>query len=158
MDCPWCGCGCLFSCSNCRKAFTFAEAVQINEYRAVTAERDIRGMYRREQPGEVEEWVEFMKILLKDIQCGEQYVYFDGYVIPVNADGITIEGWHSHHQLDFVPQSRGVSRLGDLRRFALLHRVLAGQSGRGARRLNARKRSQIIADLILAGERRWVAV
>jgi hypothetical protein len=32
------------------------------------------------------------------------YVYFDGYVFPVIADGINIEGWHSHHQLDFVPQ------------------------------------------------------
>src|SRR5262249_18861030 len=25
MDCPWCGCGWLFICSRCRKAFTFAE-------------------------------------------------------------------------------------------------------------------------------------
>jgi hypothetical protein len=110
MDCPWCGCGWLFSCSNCRKAFTFAEAVEINESWAVTAERDIRVMYRREpEAGEVEEWVEFMKILLKGVECGEQYVYFDGYVIPVTADGITIEGWHSHHQLDFVPQVAALS-------------------------------------------------
>src|SRR6266566_1407987 len=28
MDCPWCGCGWLFTCSHCRKAFTFAEAVE----------------------------------------------------------------------------------------------------------------------------------
>jgi hypothetical protein len=26
-DCPWCGCGWLFSCLSCRKAFTFARAV-----------------------------------------------------------------------------------------------------------------------------------
>jgi hypothetical protein len=62
-------------------------------------------MYRREpEPGEVEEWVEFVKFLLKDVNCGEQYVYFDGYIIPVTTDGINIEGWHSHHQLDFVSQ------------------------------------------------------
>ena len=105
MDCPWCGCGWLFSCSNCLKAFTFAEAVEINESWAVTAERDIRAIYRRKpEPGEVQEWVELMKILLKGVECGEQYVYFDGFVIPVTANGITIEGWHAHHKLDFVPQ------------------------------------------------------
>ena len=26
MDCPWCGCGWLFVCSKCRKAFSFARA------------------------------------------------------------------------------------------------------------------------------------
>ena len=67
-------------------------------------------MYRREpEPGEVEEWVEFMEILVRDVQCGEQYVYFDGYVIPATADWITIEGRHSHHQLDFVPQVAALS-------------------------------------------------
>ena len=35
---------------------------------------------------------------------GEVYVYLDGYVIPTTADSVTIEGWHSHHDLGFVPQ------------------------------------------------------
>ncbi len=105
MDCPWCGCGWLFTCSVCRKAFTFAEAVEINASWEDTAKRNIRAFFRREpEPAEVEEWIEWMKILLKGVRCGEQYVYFDGYVIPVNADGITLEGWHSYHDLDFVPQ------------------------------------------------------
>jgi hypothetical protein len=50
-----------------------------------------------------------MKILLKEVQREEQYVYFDGYVIPVAADGITIEGWHAHHDLDFVLQVAALS-------------------------------------------------
>jgi hypothetical protein len=74
------------------------------------ANRNIRAFFRREpEPGEVTEWIEFMKILLKEVQCGEQYVYFDGYVIPLTADGVEIEGWHSHHQLDFVPQVAALS-------------------------------------------------
>ena len=27
LDCPWCGCGWLFSCIKCRKAFTFGRVV-----------------------------------------------------------------------------------------------------------------------------------
>ena len=90
---------------------------------------------REPEPGEVDEWIEFMKILLKDVQCGERYVYFDGYVIPVTADGVNIEGWHSHHQLDFVPQ---IAALADSEiRDGLLcsTRVLAVQPGREGRRL-----------------------
>ena len=110
MDCPWCGCGWLFSCSRCRKAFTFAEGVEVYESWEDTASRDIREFLRREpEPGDVQEWVASMKIVLKGVQCGENYVYFDGYVIPVTADGINIEGWHSHHQLDFVPQVAALS-------------------------------------------------
>lgn len=105
MDCPWCGCGWLFICSRCRKAFTFAEGIEINESWEDTGNRTVRALYQREpEPGEVDEWIGFMKILLKRVQLREQYVYFDGYVIPTTAEGITIEGWHSHHALNFVPQ------------------------------------------------------
>jgi hypothetical protein len=44
MDCPWCGCGWLFSCIKCRKAFTFARAVEVNDSWEELACRDIRGM------------------------------------------------------------------------------------------------------------------
>ena len=104
MDCPWCGCGWLFICSRCRKAFTFAEPVEVNESWQETAERTIRSLNQREPKlGEVEEWIGFMKILLNGIRLGEQYVYLDGWVIPTAAKGIHIDGWHSRHDLDFVP-------------------------------------------------------
>ena len=48
MDCPWCGCGWLFTCSRCRKAFTFAEGVEVHESWEETANRTIRNLYRRE--------------------------------------------------------------------------------------------------------------
>jgi hypothetical protein len=105
MDCPWCGCGWLFICSRCRKAFTFAEAVELTESWEETAERAIRGLFQREpKPGQVEEWVGFMKILLKGILLGEKYVYLDGWVISTNAESVSVEGWHSQHDLEFVPQ------------------------------------------------------
>src|SRR5262249_61690671 len=96
MDCPWCGCGWLFICSRCRKAFTFAEVVEVNESWEQTADRMVRGLHRGEpKPGETEEWIAFMKILLKAIRPGEQYVYLDGWVIASAADSVNIEGWHS---------------------------------------------------------------
>jgi hypothetical protein len=110
MDCPWCGCGWLFVCSKCGKAFTFAKGVVIHESWLTTAERVIRAAYGHEpEPGEAEEWVERMKIFLKRVQRGKIYVYFDGYVVPVTADGIEIEGSHARHELDFVPQIEAMS-------------------------------------------------
>jgi hypothetical protein len=105
MDCPWCGCGWLFTCVVCRKAFTFAEAVEVEESWEALAERDIRAFYRRgPEEGEVEEWIQVMQLLLRDIRPGERYVYLDGWVIAIDAEDIDIEGWHSRHELDIVPQ------------------------------------------------------
>jgi hypothetical protein len=113
MDCPWCGCGWLFTCVVCRRAFTFAEAVEVDESWEAIAERDIRGLYRRApEEGEIEDWVESMQILLRDIEPGKQYVYLDGWVIRIDAEDIQIEGWHSRHELEVVPQ---VAALGDSR-------------------------------------------
>jgi len=28
-DCPWCGCGWLFICSQCLKVFTFARVIEV---------------------------------------------------------------------------------------------------------------------------------
>jgi hypothetical protein len=105
MDCPWCGCGWLFICSRCRKAFTFTEGIEVDESWEDTWDRTMRALYQRDpESGQIEEWIEFMKILLKGVKPGGRYVYLDGYVIPTTAGGVTIEGWHSHHKLDFVPQ------------------------------------------------------
>jgi hypothetical protein len=105
MGCPWCGCGWLFICGRCRKAFTFAEGIEVAESWKETGERTVRALFRREpEPGEVKDWIAWMKILLEGFEPGERYVYFDGHVIPTTAEGVTVEGMHSRHALDFVPQ------------------------------------------------------
>ena len=39
MDCPWCGCGWLITCMNCRKAFTFARVIELDStYEDIAAE------------------------------------------------------------------------------------------------------------------------
>jgi hypothetical protein len=107
MDCPWCGCGWLFTCSHCRKAFTFAEAVEVDFSLEQMARRDFQHLERPHwQPSEedLKSWIDFMGIFLRRAQVGQRYVYFDGYIIPVDADGLKIEGICSSHDLAVVPQ------------------------------------------------------
>jgi hypothetical protein len=107
MDCPWCGCGWLFCCANCRKAFTFAVAVELNESWEETALRDLKNRGPEfEEPTEddVAAWVEAMQVMCQDLVAGEEYVYLDGWFIPTNTEEIVIEGLHSYHEIDGVPQ------------------------------------------------------
>ena len=107
MDCPWCGCGWQFTCSNCRKAFTFADAVEVDFTLEEMAERDLQHWKRagkKLSAEEVQEWVDFMQLFLRDLELGKRYVYFDGVVIAADADGATFEGFHSSHDLAVVPQ------------------------------------------------------
>ncbi len=106
MDCPWCGCGWLFCCANCRKAFTFAVAVEMDESWEATALRDLKNRGKDFKPTEddVADWVEAMQELCSEIEVGEEYVYLDGWFIPRDTDEITIEGMHSYHELTCVPQ------------------------------------------------------
>jgi hypothetical protein len=107
MDCPWCGCGWLFCCANCRKAFTFAVAVEVNESWEATALRDLKNRgpdFDEPTKDDVAAWVEAMQVMCEDLELGEEYVYLDGWFIPTSTDEITIEGMHSNHELEGVPQ------------------------------------------------------
>jgi hypothetical protein len=46
MDCPWCGCGWLFTCIECRRAFAFAEGIVVDELWEETAARDLRNRWK----------------------------------------------------------------------------------------------------------------
>lgn len=107
MDCPWCGCGWLLTCIACRKAFTFARAVEVPESWEELARRDLTGKWS-EQPSaeEIGEWVGAMKAMHSHVELGKQYVCLDGLFIPTDANGVEFEGWHSRHNLDFLPQVR----------------------------------------------------
>ena len=105
MDCPWCGCGWLFTCADCRKAFTFARAVEVDESWEELARRDLVGAWN-ESPTEedVAEWIGAMQELLADVEVGRQYVCLDGLILPTDAGEARFCGWHAEHDLDFVPQ------------------------------------------------------
>ena len=105
MDCPWCGCGWLFTCIECRKAFTFAKAVTVEDPLEELARRDIIGLTGNDDGSHRDEWLQVMRELLSDVEEGRQYVYLDGFFLPADIDEpLEVVGWHSRHMLDFLPQ------------------------------------------------------
>ncbi len=116
MDCPWCGCGWLFSCITCRKAFTFAEGVEIETAWEDLARVD-RTNYRQAEPSEdeVHQWIETMKIILKDVRVGERYVILDGVVLGAEERDVEFEGWHSYHRFGTLPQFEALDDLSVLK-------------------------------------------
>jgi hypothetical protein len=106
FDCPWCGCGWLFSCSTCGKAFTFAKGVQVDE-----PLEDIGRRALERQPGrsasdeDVDDWVTGMRQMLEDVEVGQTYVYLDGLYLPADSEQVTFDGWAAHHDLPRLPQT-----------------------------------------------------
>ncbi len=109
MECPWCGCGWLFTCISCRKAFTFATAIETDEPWDEIARRDIMGQTGSDPDDEyVAQWVAAMKEITADVVPGKEYVCLDGVLVPSEATGLQYTGWHAAHDLDFVPQVRAL--------------------------------------------------
>jgi hypothetical protein len=109
-DCPWCGCGWLFTCISCRKAFTFAEGVETEATWENLAREDFRKKYRDEPSEEdVADWVEVMKEVLADVEVGRRYVILDGTVFAAEATNVEFDGWYAHHTLAALPQVQGLT-------------------------------------------------
>src|SRR4026209_457862 len=74
MDCPWCGCGWLFTCITCRKAFTFAVAVELEATWEDLSREDWKAWgLTRISTKNIKSWVADMKALLGDVKVGETY-------------------------------------------------------------------------------------
>ena len=104
-DCPWCGCGWLFSCVTCRKAFTFAVGVELDHTWEQIAREDLRGAVEGLASDEgVAEWIAAMQEILAEVEVGRRYVILDGTVIPVDARDFELDGWYARHELRSLPQ------------------------------------------------------
>lgn len=110
MDCPWCGCGWLFVCPRCRKAFTFARAVTTELTWEQLAHLDLDGKYGvQPTPEDIEQWIGYLQMLTKGLEVGREYVYLDGWVIPTDETDFVVEGAHARHELAAVPQTLALS-------------------------------------------------
>jgi hypothetical protein len=104
MDCPWCGCGWLFTCMTCRKAFTFAKGVELETTWRDLALEDLNNRGNSKPLKEdVREWINVMKEILANLKVGARYVILDGSVISVDSSEIEFDGWHAHHHLSILP-------------------------------------------------------
>jgi hypothetical protein len=110
MNCPWCGCGWLFTCITCRKAFTFAEGVEIEGTWEDLAREDIRSRLEEDPSDEdVASWIEGMKEITREVRAGVRYVVIDGSVIPADAKDVDFDGWHARHKFARLPQEEARS-------------------------------------------------
>ena len=103
MDCPWCGCGWLFTCVTCRKAFAFAEGVEVDSTWEEIARQDLGGWSENPSSQDIKDWVEVMRELLADVEPHRQYVYLDGQIIPADVTKFVFDGWYAHHEFNSLP-------------------------------------------------------
>ncbi len=105
LDCPWCGCGWLFSCTKCRKAFTFAEAKELDKTWEEVAKEDLLGYSNKEpESDDINNWIECMQQMMSHIEVGKTYIYLDGSFIPADEENFEFEGWKSKHNFYKTPQ------------------------------------------------------
>ncbi len=105
MDCPWCGCGWLFTCIYCRKALTFARGVWLEDLWENLAQLDlVNSGIKEPSPYRINEHAEALQEMLAEVKIGQKYVYLDGAIIPADATGVHLNGRHARHDFDFVPQ------------------------------------------------------
>ena len=105
LSCPWCGCGWLWTCMNCRKAFTFARCTIIDDPWIELAKRDLRfDSDKNLNDDDLQDWVSIMQELLLEMHVDGEYVYLDGFAVPTDVPGIRAKGIHTSHDLNYVPQ------------------------------------------------------
>ena len=111
MDCPWCGCGWLFTCISCRKAFTFAVGVEIEaDWEALSREDWSAWGLPQVSSRQVKSWIKDMRALLADVKVGETYVCLDGVVFPQKAKNIKFDGLYARHELKQIPHAEALKK------------------------------------------------
>lgn len=109
LDCPWCGCGWLFTCIGCRRAFTFARTVETDHSLAELAEMDLRGGGFKVTKAAVWDWVDLMSDFLDGIEPGAEYVVLDYVRIPTDYEPpLQFRGVYADHDLPWVPHLRAL--------------------------------------------------
>lgn len=103
LSCPWCGCGWLFSCLECRKAFTFGKMVQAEQPVVDLAKRDLELRGLKYEAELVEEWVDYHDYLSEYLPLNEEIVYLDGYAFLTDKTDLNFKGWYAEHSLAALP-------------------------------------------------------
>ncbi|MFN3943554.1 MAG: hypothetical protein ACK4K7_01330 [Allosphingosinicella sp.] len=89
LDCPWCCCGWMISCSQCLKSFDFAEVRETDIPLVVLGRREVaaRGLSNISEE-RIAEWAEGMAEALAPFEPGDVIVYLDGSYWAVDATDI----------------------------------------------------------------------
>lgn len=117
LDCPWCGCGWMISCSKCTKSFVFAEVreTDLTLMELGRAEVRSRGL-KNISDADIAEWAGGMRTTLDYFEVGDVVVYLDGNYWAVDAEKIDFDGYHAHHELDRLPHVEALADPASLNR------------------------------------------
>jgi hypothetical protein len=107
LDCPWCGCGWLFTCTSCRRAFTFAKIEETAYSHDDIARRSFESRHGRlggpNEQDTISREGEWLGHLAENAALNMRLVFLDGRVLPASAKDINFAGWYAHHELDHLP-------------------------------------------------------
>lgn len=109
LDCPWCGCGWMISCSRCTKSFIFAEVRETDIPLIELGRREAaaRGLTVSEQ--EVSEWADGMADAFADFEVGDILVYLDGHYWHRDSTDIAFDGDFASHRLARLPHAEALA-------------------------------------------------
>ncbi len=111
LDCPWCGCGWLIGCTDCRRAFTYAHVVEVDtDYKTFVQQDRRRGKYDDFDPAELEDRACWLEETLADIPVGRTVVYFDGLYFDLEAEPGVFDGLSAAHDLQRLPHLTALTR------------------------------------------------
>lgn len=111
LDCPWCGCGWLIGCTQCRRVFTYARVVEVDTDYKTYIQTDRRlGEFAEFDPFELEDCASWLEETLADIPVGKTVVYLDGLYFDVEADLGAFEGLYALHELQRLPHFEALTR------------------------------------------------
>lgn len=105
LDCPWCGCGWLLSCSKCRKAFTYGRIVEVERSYEDFVREDFQTHGGGSTPEDIREGAEWMAEALSAFAVGDVVVYLDGVYLPLDATNFAFDGWFAQHDFDRLPHA-----------------------------------------------------
>ena len=115
LDCPWCGCGWLISCIDCRKPFVFAQVAEIDRTYQDIVRMDFKSRGYEPDPETIENCALWMAEAVAELQLGEIVVYLDGCYFPVHQQAIEFEGDYAFHQFDRLPHAMALETTDALR-------------------------------------------
>lgn len=110
MECPWCGCGWLISCSKCNKAFTFAEVRETDLTMEDMAQRESNARSGIElSQSEFAAWSTATTETLNVFEVGDVVVYIDGAYWTIDAEEIEFEGYYAAHKFERLPHADAIA-------------------------------------------------
>jgi hypothetical protein len=116
LDCPWCGCGWLIGCTQCRRVFTYACVVEVDtDYQAHVQSDRRRGGYADFDPPELADCASWLEDTLADIPVGATVVYLDGMYFEVDDKPGRFEGIYALHDLPCLPHHAALTDPAGLR-------------------------------------------